>query len=370
MRSFLRTQRWVALGLVLSSSLPAQEEPAAEFGETVEVIEVLVDVLATDRKGRVITGLTAEDFLIEEHGEPREVTSATFYTTRYEDLPAEVADTPPPAGFPPAHLPASRYFVLFFHDQTLESTDRSFLTATRLRVAREAKAWIESQMAPSDWMAVVRFDHSLTVHTDFTQDRLAIVEAIEGASLNKRSSALRPSLRARREARPGPSLTAGLPNSWEIEKASLRVEDAVRIVAQAARPIIGRKNLVLFTLGFGRAESVLGNPDERYYPPMTAALNDSNMAVYPIDLNGAGNQTPQNNFLSLLADDTGGTYFNTFNRFGDVLRDISRYNTGYYLLSFKSEVPGGEQGYRSFRVKARDRKVRVRARRGYRYGPR
>ncbi len=68
--------------------------------------------------------------------------------------------------------------------------------------------------------------------------------------------------------------------------------------------------------------------------------------------------------------ETGGIYFNTFNRFLDPLRDISRFNTGYYLLSFRSEVPGGERGYRHFRVKAKDRKVKVHARRGYRFGPR
>ena len=51
------------------------------------------------------------------------------------------------------------------------------------------------------------------------------------------------------------------------------------------------------------------------------------------------------------------------------MRDIGRYNTGYYLLSFSSQVPAGERGYRAFRVKSKDKKVRVRARQGYSYGP-
>ena len=75
-------------------------------------------------------------------------------------------------------------------------------------------------------------------------------------------------------------------------------------------------------------------------------------------------------FFSQLADDTGGIYFATFNRFLDPLRDISRYNTGYYLVSFRSQAPAGERGYRNFEVKSKDRKVRVKARRGYSYGPR
>lgn len=362
------------LTLALLGALPlaAQEGPAGQFEERVDVIEVLVDVLATDRKGRVVKGLGLGDFVVEENGEPREITSATFYTTRYEDLPVGAAEAPPPPeGFPPPDLPASRYFVLFFHDQSFEAIDKARLAGNRLLAAREARTWVETEMGPSDWIAVVRFDHQLTVQLDLSQERLQIVDAIEAATLNKRTAAMRPSVRARREhPGRGPSLTEGLPHVADLDRASLRIEDAVRLVADAARPIIGRKNLVLFTLGFGRTESPLGSPDERYYPAMEAALNASNIAVYPIDLSGSGNQTPQSNFLSLLADETGGIYFATFNRFLDPLRDISRYNTGYYLLSFRSEVPVGELGYRSFTVKSKDRKVRIKARQGYSYGPR
>lgn len=367
--------------LVVLLALPAlaaqeavQEEPAARFEEEVEVIEVLVDVLATDRRGRVVTGLTAGDFVVEEGGEPRPVTSATFYTTRYEDLPLPLEGDPfeatsdAPEGFPPPHLPASRYFVLFFHDQKAEASDPSRLTSMQLAASRDARLWLENEMGPSDWIAVVRYDYELKVVRDFTQDRERILAAIEAATLNRRTDVMRPSVRSRREAGGGPSLTAGLPSSYSIDRESVRIEDAVRLVGEALRPIQGRKNLLLFSLGFGRVESATAAPDERYYPAMEAALNASNVAVYPIDLNGSGNPTRQGNFLSQLADETGGIYFSTFHRFLDPFRDISRHNTGYYLLSFRAEVPAGESGYRHFKVKSKDRKVRVKARRGYRYG--
>ncbi len=371
----------VQLGMVLLGSLllgvphalaqeaPA-EEPAARFGGQMDVVEILVDVLATDRRGRVVKGLTADDFVVEEGGEPREITGVTFYSSRYEDLPPRPENpTPAPEGFPPPDLPASRYFVLFFHDQTTNAADRAALTSNRLRSAREAKLWVDQEMAPSDWIAVVHFDHELSVQLDFSQERLAIKDAIEAATLNKQTSAMRPSTRARREhPGRGPSLTANLPHVADIGRSARRMEHAVQLVADASRPIIGRKNMVIFTLGFASPDSALGGADVRYYPGMKAALNTSNMAVYPIDLSGSSNQSPSNNFLSQLADDTGGIYFATFNRFLDPLRDISRYNTGYYLLSFKSEAPAGEMGYREFRVKSKTRKVRVKARRGYSYG--
>ena len=355
--------------LLFALPLAGQQEPAGQFEGEVDVIEVLVDVLATDRRGRVVQGLGIDDFEVIEDGEPREITSATFYTTRYEDLPAGEAEAPPPEGFPPPNLPASRYFILFFHDQTIEAVDRARLTSNRLAAARDARAWVEAQMGPSDWIAVVRFDFQLSVQLDFSQERQRIRDAIEAATLNRKTDALRPSVRARREhPGSGPSLTRGLPHVADLDRASFRMEDAVRVVADAARPIIGRKNMLIFTLGFASPDSALGTPDVRYYPAMKAALNSSNVAVYPIDMSGSGNQSTQNNFLSQLADETGGIYFATFNRFLDAMRSISRYNTGYYLLSFRTEVPAGERGYRGFKVQSKDRKVRVKARRGYAYG--
>ncbi len=350
-----------------------RDDPAARFTEEVRVIEVLVDVLATTRRGRLVTGLTREDFLVEENGEPREVTSATFYATRYEDLPlpgeSSATDAPPPPeGFPSNDLPASRYFIFFFHDQTFEASNQAAFTSARLAAARDARYWLETELGPSDWVAVVRYDHELSVQSDFTQDRVQILDAVDAAMLNRGSDSMRPSVRMRREAlRAGPSLTRGLPGSYDVDRESRRVEHAVRLVAEASRTIVGRKNLVLFTLGFGRVESPLGTPDERYYPAMEAALNDSNVAVYPIDLAGPGNQSPQSNFLSQLADETGGVYFSTFQRFLDPLRDIGRFNTGYYLVSFRTEVPAEATGYRTFTLRSKDRKVKVRARRGYRY---
>jgi len=380
------TTRLVGLLLVvgtvaLVAQEPTEDVPTARFEGQVEVIEVLVDVLAIDRRGNVITGLTKDDFVVEEGRKPKEITSVTFYATRYQDLKPgasrpEAADPAPtttdssssdPKAIP-AQIPASRYFILFFHDQAGGVTNESQLARMRLTSARDARQWIAKEMGPADWFSVVRFDFRLSVHADFTQDRDEVIKAIDSATLNKRPEVMKPSTRRRLEAGPGPSLLRNMPSSFDLSRSSVRAEDAVRIVAEATRPIIGRKNMVLFTLGFARLDSPLGDPDSRYYPAMEESLNDNNIAVYPIDLSGSGNQSAQNHFLSRLADDTGGVYYATFNRFLQPLTDITRKNTGYYLISFRTEVPAGEIGYNHFRVKSTKKGVRVKARRGYRYG--
>ena len=55
-----------ALILILLSAVPAvaqEGSPAASFDDLVEVSEVLLDVLVTDKKGNVIVGLGPDDFV-------------------------------------------------------------------------------------------------------------------------------------------------------------------------------------------------------------------------------------------------------------------------------------------------------------------
>jgi VWFA-related protein len=349
---------------------PPGEPPAGEFGEELVVTEVFLDVLALDRSGKVVPGLTAADFVVREDGRPVEITGATFYTTRYEDLGSAGAQPAREgAGAAPAEVPAARYLIFFFHDQSGSVDDSSALTRNRLESARYARQWVRSEMRPSDWIAIVRFDHALSIHADFTQDQAALDRAIEEAVTGKPSVAMRPSTRRRTVDAGGPSLFQALPDSFRLDRAAERPEDAIRLVAEAAGAIIGRKNLLLFSLGFGQLGSAYRTPDSRYYPPMEEALNANNVAVYPIDLAGGSVDTPQTGFLSQLADDTGGELFKTFNSYLTPLQRVSGQTTGYYLLTFRSGHPAGEAGYQRIEVEAKPSGVRVRTRRGYRYGP-
>ncbi len=73
----------LALGLLAAPLVvAAQEEPAAGFEGMIEISEVLLDVLAVDRSGRIVSGLGKGDFLIEENGEPVEVTARHRPTAR------------------------------------------------------------------------------------------------------------------------------------------------------------------------------------------------------------------------------------------------------------------------------------------------
>lgn len=344
----------------------AQEEPKGEFGALIEVTEVFLDIVATDRKGNVVPGLGKDDFIVREGGEPVEITSLAFYTTRHEEGEASVAS----AGEAAPELPASRYFILFFHDQRRNSTPGNRLFQQQLDAGRRAHEWVRDQVTGSDWVAVVSYDVKLVVHQDFTQDTGSLVKAINDAAVGKLKEAPVPSARGRMTVGDEPSLWRGLPDVADLDRETTRVYDALRLIAEACRPIVGRKNVLLFTAGFGEHDPSLGfaRPDIRFYPDMEQALNDNNVAVYPIDLVPPEFRHTQTEFLNQLADDTGGYYHRNIVNFITPLELISKENSGYYLLSFRTEYPEGEKGYREIQVKAKNGKIRVRARRGYRYG--
>ena len=225
-------------------------------------------------------------------------------------------------------------------------------------------------MLPSDWVAIVSYDRWLRVHQDFTQDRAALGQGISSA-ISQRDPAQDAGRRGRMPPPSGaPSLLRHLPVGKDLRKQTRTPYDAIRLVAEAAGWIVGRKNLLLFSRGFGGLESgyPVTVPDRHRYPPMERALNDHNVAVYPIDLTPRRGDNFQGLFLNRLALDTGGLYYHHLVSFLPALEQVSRENAGYYLVSYQREHRAAEVGYQRVKVRCRDPGVKLRARKGYRYG--
>ncbi len=324
------------------------------FDELVEVSEVTLDVLATDAEGRMILGLEKDDFVVEENGEPVEITSVDYYATRYGEQ-VGIDD----------EVPSSRFLIFFFHDQTRFRAYGNRLIIQQLRASQQSRRWVTEHMLPSDWAAVVRHDGELVIYQDLTQDREALLEALQRAASGKKP---RTFTDRRRNAIDRPvSITRRLA-SPESKREDIHV--SLGRLAEATGYLVGRKNLMMFTIGFGKDEyaSLTTRPDPKLYPALEAKLNDNNVAVYPIDLTPPGRAPRFRDALGQIAEDTGGVYYEDFVGFLNPLKEVSEENAGYYLLSFVSARPAGEIGYQRLEVRAQDPGVEIRARRGYRYG--
>lgn len=342
-----------------------QEKPAGQFGEEVQVDEVLLDVLVTDKKGNVIIGLKPDDFVVEEDGKPVELTGLTFYSNSRFVEPAGAARA---KGISVDRVPEDRYFILFFHDQRQQGSSLLNNGPQQLEAARQARRWVRESLLPSDWVAVASYDYKLKLHQDFTHDKGAVIRAIDDAIAGKDPSFKDWPSRTH-EVAGEPSLRASLPRGKELRQETGTLYDGIRLLADAAGPVVGRKNLLLFSSGFGEVNSFgQYKPDHRYYPEMMQALNDNNVAVYGIDMTPAGVDNQMVNSLTHLALDTGGRSYTNFNNFIVPLEQVTDENSGYYLLSYRSRHPAGESGFQEVEVKAKNPEFRVRARSGYAYG--
>ena len=354
------------LALTLSAAAPpvvAQEQPAARFGERIQVTEVLLDVLVTDADGQVVVGLDAGDFVVEEDGLPVDVGSAAFYGSR------ALLESPALAGrLAPTGAGASdRFFILFFHDLRREAPA---LLRRQREAATQSRRWVEESLGENDWVAVVSYFAKLRIHQDFTQDRALALAALESAGRGEDPGA---TWSAAAQLGDGPSLTRHLPQGRELLKQTTRIQDGLRLLAEAAANVMGRKNLIFFSIGFGDVDRFGWRPDQRFYPRTKQALDDANVAVYPITLaTGALRNDPVidalSHSLSQLAADTGGRHYLSFVNFGAPLKEVVKDNGGYYLLSYSAEYPAGHSGYREVSVRTTNPNLRVRAREGYQFG--
>ena len=111
----------------------SENRPAGEFGELVEVTEVQLDVLVTNKQGEVVLGLGPEDFAVEEEGKPVALTGVSFYSNRFQvEGDAQAAKLRHPAT---EEVLADRYFVFIFHDLRRLGSEASRLVQQQMQAA-------------------------------------------------------------------------------------------------------------------------------------------------------------------------------------------------------------------------------------------
>ena len=347
-------RRFMLFVAFLALAFPAFSQ---EFQERIDVTAVLIDAIVTDPRGNQILGLTKDDFVVRENGVEQQIESVDYRTNlRLLDAREETAP------FKVERVNEGRYFVLFFDKPENIAGGFSRLTLAR----KSARDFVRNQMAEGDRVAVVGHDFRLKVYSDFTSDRRQLERALDEMML-----AGSPGLTKAPEG-DAPSILRGIANQ-DLLVDSGRLYVALDLLADALKPIRGRKNLILFSNGMrDNEESVVGDllvTRSRFFDPMVQSLNAANVTVYGLQLQEDLGLTPViHQRLEEITTATGGDYYRFNTTFAPALKRIGNKNNGYYLITYTSRHPKGESGYQKVDVSVKNRDLRVTARSGYQYG--
>ena len=155
----------VALTLPLAAQKKQVDPELPPLSEHIDVRVIDVDVVVTDKRGNVITGLTKDDFEIFENGAPKPITN--FYEVEGAKAKnAVVANETGGKVEAPAQENAEQLKrrIIFYVDNL------SLAPFNRNRVFQQMKDFVKTAMRPGDEAMIATYNRSMKVRVPFTKD--------------------------------------------------------------------------------------------------------------------------------------------------------------------------------------------------------
>ena len=165
----------LCVALLCLASLPSgveAQEPASTFGEAVDVRVVNIDVFVTDKKGRRVSGLERDDFIVYQDGRQVELTNFSRVTAPGQDRGSDrlaSLDTDLDSE-PLAALDETSTLVIYVDNSTLTPHHRN-------RVLDELETFVRGQGAGLNTM-VVAYNPGLEILAEPTQEIETVAAAI------------------------------------------------------------------------------------------------------------------------------------------------------------------------------------------------
>jgi VWFA-related protein len=387
------------------------------FVDEIELSIANLIVYVTDKKGRAITDLIADDFEIYQDGDRKQITNFKLYTgdivraEMAETIGLEYAEaTPVPEGTTAAG-PQPVHLVLYIDNQNLDPLDRN-------RVLSQTREFVRTSLHPPARMMVVAYQRSFEVLQEFTSDPSEVLKAMRvvrtytGGRTNQESTRSDIADRMRQitgESRSATSTRAqrerGMRSEeWSqvyhmIENFAQETINDLHFTTDSLRQIItslsglpGKKGIIYVSNGlpmipgmelyyelskYSNDTSILTRMFDydrsRVYRQLAAAANSQNVTLYTIDASGLSLGTMgsaeystaadpmissigRNNYidsLRLLADETGGIAIYNTNDIGPRLELVTQDMFTYYSIGYPLQASGQDKVHK-IKVKLRD----------------
>jgi VWFA-related protein len=397
----------ILLALPLGSQSLSQEKPKPPItnDQTVPTVRVTtrlvqINVIAQRGDGKPVTDLTKDDFTVSDKGQPQQVATFSMETTRTL-VDASTASAAPSNWYSnrleqKAGVPTSITVIL------LDGLNTRFAD---MSYARQQIIKFLGQLQPQDRVALYSLSNRVTVLHDFTSDATSLLAALKRH--RTRDSAQVQASEPEVSDTGNDALDQFLNDvnqrtaNFYITNRALVTAAALEAIAQHVGRLPGRKNLIWvsgsFPFNIGMDDlSQAGNIQEmrsfgEEIERAARALNDANLAIYPVDARGlmpspmanvanpsrpmargrppslTSLNPPRGNFdtMQVLADRTGGrAFYNTNDIFGSVRRAIEDSQVTYVLGYYPTH--GEWTGkWHELKVQVKRPGVHLRFRRGY-----
>ena len=361
----------ISVALLLTASAQAQQRPTTPSEDDVVRIDVnliQVDAVVSDKQGRQVTNLKAQDFSILENGKIHAAEYCVY-------VPLVTTETTRPTDFPnrpPSAAELGRTFVFLVDNPRIElissytnvlggQSASSYLLQRAMRGAAEAERllnWcVDQEVSPRDLVAIGDTEVDLGVLSSFTNDRAALREAIRQIRNNPTSERV-PIIRV--------TLSGGSLGLAELVKQNLRVIETMSNVIKQLETLPGRKVITLLSRGmlfnprYPGADAVIARMEQ-----LIDQANRARVSIYTLSPAGVGNfggETLQN-FDSMihLARETGGRAIYSTNDTRVGFAEIVEKTRGYYLLAYKGD-PGTQTRPHSLKVRLSRDDLQIEAR--------
>jgi VWFA-related protein len=371
---------------------------------------VQLNIIAQDKKHRPVENLKPEDFTLLDNGQPQKI---ALFSAESANAPNSSLSSAPAHVLPPnvfsnrlrhEEEPPGSVTVILFDALNTSFTDQAYARTQILAFLR--------QLQPQDHVAIYLLTNRLSVINEFTQDSKSLLLAIARfqtfPSLMLANSSQPPvsdqdfgggdPKAARHLAAMMNDMNSKLSDLSNVNRVDITAQ-AIEAIAQHVAGIPGRKSLVWVSGGFpisisfdSNDNSPVSSQAQNFSPQLqrvARALNQSNLAIYPVDARGLllgaesdattshpfshdhpaidnlGAGQSEQSTMELLARETGGrAYYNTNDIQGAIRRTIAdaRFT---YVLGYYPDHGAWNGEYHNLQLRVKKSGVLLRYRKGY-----
>ncbi len=261
---------------------------------------VVVDVIVTDSKGNVVSGLNAEDFKLFENDVPQTIIGFERPSPLRASIPV-AANRPTEQATQASPVPSASRFV------TLVVDIGDIRPAGLQSSIAAATQYVEKVLGPNDYAGLYSVGSNLRLVVPFTKNKLTLTQGLQSLNQHPSDGVLTTKdrdrakdemnhLREDEDFAPDPALAAMIHNErLALESATLlettfqarAVFVALRAIAQSVQSLPGRKNVIMFSEGFAHSPEAGVEMSA-----VVDSANRANVAIYVVDPGGLTPVTP------------------------------------------------------------------------------